>query len=117
MIAKYLWILLWFPICGISAQCNETVFKINHGKLEKFSISGSYKGLVTEKVVDFDCDSQEIYVVKINGDVVRYSYSGQYKGLVTTKGNRIRVMGTILLITKNNVIHKFDISGRYLGAI
>lgn len=101
-----------------SAQCNDIVFKINNGKLEKYSTSGSYKGSVTSDVIEYDCNNEMVVVVKSNGKVEKYSYSGSYQGSITSDARRVRIQGDIVLVTKNNgKTEKYSFSGSYKGSI
>jgi len=100
------------------AQCNDIVFKINNGRLEKYSTSGSYKGSITSDVIEYDCNSEMVVVVKSNGRLEKYSYSGSYKGSITSDVRRVRIQGDIVIVTKNNGrTEKYSFSGSYKGSI
>ena len=102
----------------VKAQCNDIVFKITDGKLEKHSISGSYKGKITSEVSDYDCNSEMVVVVKYDGRVEKYSFSGSYIGLITKEAEKARISGDIVLVTKTNgKIEKYSFSGSYKGRI
>ncbi len=117
---KKLFLILALCAAGTasSAQCNGVVFKVDKGRLEKYSNSGSYQEGVTTDVSDYDCNSEVIVVVKLNGRVEKYSFSGNYQGSITDDATRVRVNGNMLLVTKKNGrTEKYSFSGNYLGSI
>lgn len=101
-----------------SAQCNGLIFKITDGSLKKYDNNGHYRGSITSGVMDSDCNSQYIIVVKFNGRVEKYDFDGHYRGSITEGATRARCAGDMIIITKQNGrMEKYDFDGHYRGSI
>jgi hypothetical protein len=102
----------------LNAQCNGMIFKITNGKLEKYDTNGSYRGSITSNVVDSDCNSELVIVVKVDGRVEKYDFNGGYRGSITGDARKARVSGDLIIVTKNNGrVEKYDFNGGYRGSI
>jgi hypothetical protein len=107
--------LLMFGVTSAQVKkCNGNILKLKNGTIEVYDASGiNKKSSMLSNVKDFDCNDNEIAVVKTDGSIVFYSTGGNTKFSCGRGAARIQYLDSkYYVVTKEDgSMRKYEIGG------
>jgi len=106
--------LLTFGAANAQNKCNGYILIVKNGTIEKYDASGVNKqSSMMSNIMDFDCNENEIAVVKTDGTVAFYDHGGNIKFSCGRGAKKIRYLdSSIYVVTKDDgSMRKYEIGG------
>ena len=107
-------VLLVFSFVNAQNKCNGYVFKLKNGTIEKYDASGVNKqSSMMYDILDFDCNEEEIAVIKTDGTIAFYNHDGNIKFSCSNGAKKIKYLdsNTYVVTKTDGSMRKYEIGG------